>query len=66
MQLSIENATRLFSVVGAPYIAESHSDDRCDERRAHARREHETCTSQAGSWLDDGRLNRDIPRHTLV
>ncbi|HEY5965383.1 MAG TPA: hypothetical protein VIU42_15310 [Xanthobacteraceae bacterium] len=55
MQLSIENATRLFSVVGAPYIAESHSDDRCDERRAHARREHETCTSQAGSWLDDGR-----------
>ena len=55
MHLPIENTTRLFSVVGAPYIAESHSDDRSDERHAHARREHEACTSQAGSWLDDGR-----------
>ena len=55
MHLSIENTTRLFSVVGAPYIAESHSDDHCDERPAHARRGQETCTSQAGSWLDDGR-----------
>jgi hypothetical protein len=54
MHLAIENTTRLFSVVGAPYIAESHSEDRCDERRAHSRREPEACTPQAGSWLHDG------------
>ena len=55
MHLSIENTTRLFSVVGAPYIAERHAEDRCDERSAHGRREHEPCTPQAGSWLDQGR-----------
>ncbi len=55
MHLTIENTTRLFSVVGAPYIAESHSDECCDERGAHSRREPEACASSAGSWLQDDR-----------
>lgn len=32
MHLVIDNPTRFFSVVGAPYIPESHSDDRCEQR----------------------------------
>jgi hypothetical protein len=55
MHLAIENTTRLFSVVGAPYIAESHSEERCDERPAHLRREPEACATSAGSWLLDDR-----------
>lgn len=39
MRLVIDNTTRFFSVVGAPYIPESHSGDRCAERAAHARRD---------------------------
>jgi hypothetical protein len=56
MHLAIENTTRLFSVVGAPYIAERHFDDRCDdERGTHSRREPEACARSPGSWLDDER-----------
>jgi hypothetical protein len=55
MHFAIENTTRLFSVVGAPYVAESHSDECCDERGAHSRREPEACASSAGSWLQDDR-----------
>ena len=39
MRLAIDNTTRFFSVVGAPYIPESHFDDRCEARGAHARRD---------------------------
>lgn len=31
MPTAINNSTRFFSVVGVPYIAEQHSDDRCDD-----------------------------------
>jgi hypothetical protein len=31
----LDNATRLFAVVGAPYIPEAHLDDCCDEARRH-------------------------------
>jgi hypothetical protein len=53
MHLAIENTTRLFSVVGAPFIAESHSDECCDERDTHSRREAEACTPSVGSWLQN-------------
>jgi hypothetical protein len=39
MRLVIDNTTRFFSVVGAPYIPESHLDDHCAERETHARRD---------------------------
>jgi hypothetical protein len=39
MRVVIDNTTRFFSVVGAPYIPESHLDDRCEERTAQARRD---------------------------
>jgi hypothetical protein len=55
MHFAIENTTRLFSVVGAPYIAESHADECCDERGAHSRREPEARAPSAGSWLQDDR-----------
>jgi hypothetical protein len=55
MHLAIENTTWFFAVVGAPYIAESHSDECCDERGTHSRRELEACTPSAGSWLQDDR-----------
>jgi hypothetical protein len=31
----LENTTRLFAVVGAPYIPEGHRDDRCEEATRH-------------------------------
>jgi hypothetical protein len=31
----LENSTRLFAVVGAPYIPESHRDDCCNEAGRH-------------------------------
>jgi hypothetical protein len=58
MFIAIENTTRLFSVVGAPYIAEGHADDDCGERHAHSRHEAEGCAAAAPSarwWLDDDR-----------
>lgn len=58
MHFAIENTTRLFSVVGAPYIAESHSDECCDERATRSRREPEaraSFASPASWWLHDGR-----------
>ncbi|MBX9824173.1 MAG: hypothetical protein K2Y27_04170 [Xanthobacteraceae bacterium] len=39
MRLVIDNTTRFFPVVGAPYIPESHLDDRCPEHDLHARRD---------------------------
>ena len=41
MRLVIDNTTRFFSVVGAPYIPESHLDDRCAGRETHARRDND-------------------------
>jgi len=59
MRLIIDNSTRFFSVVGAPYIAERHSDT-CGEdpellipnRPAHLAGLPRPC---AGSWLQDDR-----------
>lgn len=31
MRFATENTARLFSVVGAPYVAESHFDSDCDD-----------------------------------
>ena len=31
----LENTTRFFAVVGAPYIPESHRDECCDEAPRH-------------------------------
>jgi hypothetical protein len=40
MRFFIDNSTtRLFAVVGAPYIPESHFEDRCEMRWATARRD---------------------------
>ncbi|MBX9844018.1 MAG: hypothetical protein K2Z80_19630 [Xanthobacteraceae bacterium] len=39
MRLVIDDTTRFFSVVGAPYIPESHLDNRCAEHDLHARRD---------------------------
>jgi hypothetical protein len=60
MRLIIDNSTRFFSVVGAPYIAERHSDA-CGEdlelltpdRPAHLCSLPRPCTT--GSWLQDDR-----------
>jgi hypothetical protein len=60
MRIVIDNTTRFFSVVGAPYIPESHFDDRCDER-SHARPDDDAdpalapATAAAGWWLQDCR-----------
>jgi len=44
----LENTTRFFAVVGAPYIPESHGDDGCDEASRHfAAAEHEQTSPQA-------------------
>jgi hypothetical protein len=51
----LDNTTRFFAVVGAPYIPEAHLDECCDETRRHsfsaadAERE---CpqTAQATAW----------------
>jgi hypothetical protein len=32
----LDNTTRFFAVVGAPYIPEAHFDDCCDEVRRHS------------------------------
>jgi hypothetical protein len=32
----LDNTTRFFAVVGAPYIPEAHLDDHSDEARRHA------------------------------
>ena len=54
MRLVIDNTTRFFSVVGAPYIPESHLDDRCAEHALHARRDDEAnaafVPSAAAGW----------------
>jgi hypothetical protein len=54
MRLVVDNTTRLFSVVGAPYIPESHFDDRCAGREAHARRDDDAepafALSAAAEW----------------
>jgi hypothetical protein len=54
MRLVIDNTTRFFSVVGAPYIPESHLDDRCAEHEKHARRDDDAAfapfAAAAGWW----------------
>ena len=35
MQLAVDNTTRFFAVVGAPYVPERHRDDCCDEAPRH-------------------------------
>jgi hypothetical protein len=58
MRLAIDNATRFFAVVGAPYLPERH-DDRASEGRAQRRNSYELAhlpsPAPAGSWLNDGR-----------
>jgi hypothetical protein len=51
----LDDITRFFAVVGAPYIPENHLDDRCDEARKHsfaaAELERERPqTTQATAW----------------
>ena len=57
MRQIIDNTTRFFSVVGAPYIAERHADG--DAARTAHRGSYETATLSApcstGSWLNDDR-----------
>ena len=61
MRLVIDNTTRFFSVVGAPYIPEQHLEDRCAERETHARRDDDHLepalapSAAAGWWLQDCR-----------
>ena len=54
MRLVIDNTTRFFSVVGAPYIPENHFDDRRAGREAHARRNDDAeaafAPSAAAEW----------------
>jgi hypothetical protein len=60
MRLVIDNTTRFFSVVGAPYTPESHFDDRCEGRGAHARRDDDpelafAPSAATGWWPQDCR-----------
>lgn len=60
MGLVINNTTRFFTVVGAPYIAERHYDVGCDlEPRGFPHTiPYATAASQNGStgcWLQDAR-----------
>jgi uncharacterized protein YbbC (DUF1343 family) len=60
MRLTTENTARFFSVVGAPYVAESHLDNDYDDadlpgshRFADLTRLPRPCTG--GSWLQEDR-----------
>ena len=60
MNLVIDSNTRLFSVVGAPYVAERHFDNCSDDvdapgsrRPAYLATLPRPCTT--GSWLQDDR-----------
>jgi hypothetical protein len=57
MRQIIEDTTRLFAVVGAPYIAERHADG--DAARTAHRGSYEIANPSApcstGSWLNDDR-----------
>jgi len=56
MRQIIDNTTRFFTVVGAPYIVERHADG--DAARTAHRGAYEIATSptpSAGSWLNDDR-----------
>lgn len=60
MQLVIDNATRFFTVVGAPYIAESHLDGCADdvELPPLAHPAHDLASRQqygTAGWLQDDR-----------
>ena len=61
MRLVIDNTTRFFSVVGAPYIPESHFDDRCEGPAMHPRRDGDPepafapSAAATGWWLQDCR-----------
>lgn len=52
----LDNTTRFFAVVGAPYIPEAHLDDCYDEARGHpscaadAEREHPQVADVAAWW----------------
>jgi hypothetical protein len=50
----LENTTRFFAVVGAPYIPENHRDDCCDEAPRHfaAAESEQAClqTTPATAW----------------
>jgi len=50
----LENTTRFFAVVGAPYIPEGHRDDCCDEATRHfaAAESEQVCppATQATAW----------------
>jgi len=52
----LDNTTRFFAVVGAPYIPESHLDDCCDEARkqsfaaAELERDHASTTDTTAWW----------------
>lgn len=58
MRLVIDNTTRFFAVVGAPYIAERHVDSE-SEGRGPQRNAYEGAifspSVSTGSWLNDAR-----------
>jgi hypothetical protein len=58
MRLIIDNTTRFFTVVGAPYIAERHADGDAPRRGSRCD-SYETAASSppcaTGSWLNDDR-----------
>jgi hypothetical protein len=61
MRLIVDDTTRFFSVVGAPFIAESHLDEPCEPQHAPAWRVGDRGPAivpwavPAGWWLDDNR-----------
>jgi hypothetical protein len=58
MRLVIDNATRFFTVVGAPYMPEHHADSDA-ERHGRQRSSHEATrqlpSGSTGSWLNGDR-----------
>jgi hypothetical protein len=58
MRQIIDNTTRFFAVVGAPYIAGRHADGDA-ARRGSQRNSYESATlfpsCSTGSWLNDDR-----------
>jgi hypothetical protein len=57
MRLVIDNTTRFFTVVGAPYLAERHTDSHTERRDSGDLAEVATLPASAspGWWLRDDR-----------